>query len=424
MRVGMRARPLRTSAPRACGGLLAAGFALALGPVAARAAEGERVEQLERRVERQEEVIEAQDRRLRELEARVEASEGRGDDTPEAAVTSGSPRVRLSISGQVHRAMNVVDDGDDVDVYHVDSDASNTRLRFSGEGEVSSDLVIVARIEAALSANNSGLVRQGAESGQDRVEIRIGEIQATSRRFGRISIGRGFSASDSSSEVDLSRTIVVSYAGFSNVVGGLRLFDEAAGTRTDVSLNAAFGNIDGLGRENRVTVETPVWRGLQLAAGANTNDRYDAAARWAGRGNGLRAAGAAGYARFAGNDARAHRWSGSFSVLHEATGLNATAASGYEERRTTGHALHLYGKLGWLADFFRVGPTAFGADYGRSVNAPTRQDDGHSIGGMVVQHFEAWGAEIYAQYRWLSLHRNGVDLAPVHAGSTGVRVKF
>ena len=55
---------------------------------------------------------------------------------PTAPVTSGQERVKLAISGQVNRAVNMVDDGDNLKAYYVDNDASNSRARSGRHGQV------------------------------------------------------------------------------------------------------------------------------------------------------------------------------------------------------------------------------------------------------------------------------------------------
>ena len=89
-----------------------------------------------------------------------------------------------------------------------------------------------------------------------------------------------------------------------------------------------------------------------------------------------------------------------------------------------GDPLQTFYKLGWIAKFGSWGPTAFSGDYTRSWNRPTGRDDGHAAGATVVQHFAGWGTEIYVQYRWMDLDRDGADLEEINVGSVGVRVKF
>jgi hypothetical protein len=145
---------------------------------------------------------------------------------------------------------------------------------------------------------------------------------------------------------------------------------------------------------------------------------------WGGPGYGFKAAGAAGFAD-PNEDDTDFQYDGSFSLLHENTGLNLTLSAGLLERDNQGDAQNYYTKLGWLTRFFSFGKTAFGVDYTRSLNLPTGRDDGYSVAAAAVQQFEGFGTEIYLLYRLHSLDR---DVAPsvhdISVGSIGARVKF
>jgi hypothetical protein len=161
-----------------------------------------------------------------------------------------------------------------------------------------------------------------------------------------------------------------------------------------------------------------------VAGSAISDQRYDAALYWGGQGYGFKAAGAAAFAD-PNEDDTDFQYDGSFSLLHEDTGLNLTLSAGLLERANQDDARNLYAKAGWLTRFFSFGETAFGVDYTRSLNLPTGRDDGYSVGAAVVQNFEAYGTEIYLLYRLHSLDR---DVAPsvqdISVGSIGARVKF
>ncbi|MGH0030405.1 MAG: porin [Myxococcota bacterium] len=346
------------------------------------------------------------------------------EETPGNTVTSGSRDVRLAVSGQVNRAINVLDDGHSTDAYHVDNNLSNSRIRFIGTGRVNEDVTVGARLEAAISPNNSGQVDQENQNAGDFFDQRITDVFIESATFGRLSIGKGFSASDGTAEVDLSGTTVAAYASWSDLVSAIRLFDDQADALSTVTIGNVFGSLDGLGRQNRIAYETPRFFGVNLVGGANVDESYDGAIRWAGQGHGFKAAAAGGIADFGSRDPRNYRLSGSASVLHEATGLNLTLSGGMDERRDA-NGSNLYAKVGWLASLFETGSTAFSVDVARSENLPTGDDDGVAVGGAVVQHFDRWGADLYSQFRWIDADRRGaVDFEDVTVGTAGVRVKF
>jgi hypothetical protein len=119
------------------------------------------------------------------------------------------------------------------------------------------------------------------------------------------------------------------------------------------------------------------------------------------------------------------RHSGSFSILHEDTGLNLSISAGKKEHDSQDDATNIFIKAGWLTRFFDVGKTAFSVDYTRGENIPTEDDEGYSIGVAAVQRFEKYGTELYALYRKYSLDRDvEPEVHDINVVSSGARVKF
>jgi hypothetical protein len=105
--------------------------------------------------------------------------------------------------------------------------------------------------------------------------------------------------------------------------------------------------------------------------------------------------------------------------------LNLSLSSGKLERDNQSDPYNLYGKIGWLKDFFPFGWTAFGVDYTRSVNLPTDNDDSYSVGVAVVQQFDKYGTELYALYRLHSLDRDSEpSVHDISVVSIGTRIRF
>jgi hypothetical protein len=400
------------------------------------------VERLERLIKEQQQRLESLQRQLNQLKqtigdvqtgakeadsmAEEHKTEEHGFPAPPAkAITSGQERVKLAISGQVNRAVNIADDGKNTKAYYVDNDVSNSRVRFVGKAMATDDLTIGSRIEVAIAPNESSEVSQGNEESGDFFDQRWAEVWLDSKTYGKLSLGKGDTGSNNSAEVDLSRTDVIQYAGVADIAAGL-LFREknAQNTLTVVSVSDAFQNLDGLSRRSRVRYDTPTIYGVSFAGSLVSDQRYDASLWWGGQGYGFKAAGAAAVS-FPNEDNTDYQYDGSFSLLHEATGLNLTLSAGLQERDNQGDPSNFYAKVGWLTRFFSLGETAFGVDYTRSVNFPTGRDDGYSVGAAAVQEFEDYGGEIYLQYRLYSLDR---DVEPrvqdINVGTIGARVKF
>lgn len=340
-------------------------------------------------------------------------------------VSSGQERVKLAVSGQVNRAVNLVDDGDNTKAYFVDNDVSNSRVRFVGTARMTEDLALGSRIEFAFAPNESSTVTQGNEGGDENyVQGRWAEVSLDSRTWGKLSLGKGDTASNNTSQVDLSRTDVVMYSSVSDIVAGLQFRTRDGKALTGIKISDAFNDQDGLSRQSRLRYDSPSFQGFNLAGSLVSNQRSDAAVFWGGRGLGFKAAGAAAVSDPNQNGADL-RYNGSFSMLHEATGLNLTLSAGMLQRDDRDDAANLYAKLGWIARFFDIGPTAFGVDATRSYNLPAENDEGYSLGAAVVQAIDPFGTELYLQYRLFSLDRSsGPGVEDIGVGTVGARIKF
>ena len=320
--------------------------------------------------------------------------------------------------------MNIVDDGKDTEAYYVDNDNAESRVNFAGTANVTDDLTLGSMIELTIAPNKASDVNQEDEEVGDVFEQRITEATLDSKRFGKLSLGKGFSAAYGSASRDLSRTEVISYVTVADTAGGMLFRQKDDDALTNLPINVAFQSYDGLSRVNRVRYDTPTYHGFHLSAAAVSDQRYDAALWWGGQGYGFKAIGAMGLAD-PNRDDTGLQYDGSFSLLHEDTGLNLTLSTGLQERDNQSDAGNLYGKLGWLTRFFSFGETAFGVDYTRTRNQPTENDDGYSVGAAAVQFFEEYGTDIYLLYRLYSLDRDvEPEVYDINVVSIGARVKF
>jgi hypothetical protein len=355
-------------------------------------------------------------------EAKMEvAAKNPAEDGP--VVTSGQDKVRLAISGQINRMVNVADDGDKTKYYNVDNSNSNSRIRFVGTGEVTEDVTIGTQIELAIGPNQSSKVSQDNEDDGDFFDQRKVEAWVDSKRLGRLTLGKGSTASDGTAEVDLSQTDVIGYSSISDTAGGLK-FRDSDDNLTTTTIGNTFNNFDGLGRQNRVRYDSPGFYGFSLGGSTSSDQRYDGAVRWGGQGYGFKIASAAALADPNQNGVD-YQLNGSVSALHESTGLNLTLSAGTKDTSNQGNPQNFYAKGGWIADFFDFGKTAMSVDYTRSVNLPTRGDDGYSVGAAVVQKIPVFGSELYAQFRIHDLSRdNDPNVQKIYVGSSGARVKF
>jgi predicted porin len=287
------------------------------------------------------------------------------------------------------------------------------------------DLTLGSRIEYAFAPNESSTVSQNSPGGDENyIQGRWAEVSLDSKTYGKLSLGKGDTASNNTSQVDLSRTDVILYSSVSDIVGGMQFRTENGKELTGIEVSDAFNDQDGLSRQSRLRYDTPNFYGFSLAGSVISDQRSDAALFWGGKGLGFKAAAAASVSNPRQDDTDL-RYNGSFSILHEMTGLNLTLSSGILDSETQGNATNLYAKIGWIANLFDFGATAFGVDYTRSENLPSDNDDGYSVGAAVVQPFDKFGTELYIQYRMYSLDQYlGPSVEDINVATIGTRVKF
>jgi hypothetical protein len=410
----------------------AAAVALAPPAVAQDAEDLRQLIELQRQqLETQQQQLEAMERRLEELEQdsfREEFLQGIEPPTPPviaegARVTSGETGIDLAISGQVNRMVTLADDGDKTKLYNVDNDNSSSRIRFVGRGRTDGGLVVGSLIEAQLQPNDSETVnRRNQDTGNVSFESRHVDLFVQHEEFGKVSLGRGDTASNNTAEVDLSGTTVIAYSSISDTAGGLLFYDDDTDALSDTQINDAYSNLDGLSRRDRLRYDTPTLAGFTLSADVISSARYSAGLTWAGQLPDWQMAAAAGYSYPGGGSD--YIIDGSASVLHLPTGLNATVSAGQEARDDRDDASNVYVKLGWKRAFFSFGETAMSIDYAHNTDLDQDGDAFDTVGLFAVQAIEDFGVEFYGGYRFHSLDRDDADFDDIHTVSIGSRIKF
>lgn len=332
-----------------------------------------------------------------------------------AEISSGNDQVSLTLSGQVNRALLWADDGTNSRVLHVDNDNSSTRIRLAGEGQMTPDIRTGAAIEVQFESNSSSdITIDGASGSPDNFTKRKLELYFDHRRFGKLWLGHGSTASDGVSEVDLSGTTVVTYSSIADMAGGIQ-FGGLGGT----PIGDVYSNMDGLGRDDRIRYDTPSFGGFTVSASNADSAKYDVAGRFSGQLNsGLRIAAAVGYAVNKNETIIDSQISGSVSVLL-ASGLSLTGAIGAQDLEVgVRDPQFLYGKLGYA-----WGANAISVDLGYAEEIDALGEEFTTIGAAYVRRFDNAGTEVYigARTHELDTVGNPDDILAVLAGA---RVKF
>jgi hypothetical protein len=412
--------------PLACAVLLA--LASVPGSVLAQDARAADLTQLRELIKLQQQQLESQARALESLRTQVEsiAAAGSGGRPVDAkrqsgVVASGNDKVKLSLSGQVNRGVLVADDGEETDVFHVDNDNSSTRLLFVGEASPDATWTVGTQIEVQMESNSTADINQlNPSTGGTSFTERKLEGYVRHQQYGTLWFGQGDTASNGTSEVDLSGTGVVGYSGIGDMAGGL-LFRDGGGALTAIRIKDVFSNFDGLSRDDRLRYDTPGFGGLKFSASTAANEKWDVAARYAADHGTFKATAALAYA-----DPHASSFdnqvNGSLSLLHD-SGWNATLAVG-ERDHATRDPQFWYAKFGYQATFWPVGKSAFAIDYTETEDVAAVGDTFESYAALFVQSFDKYGTELYSGVRNHSLDRPGLATDDILALLIGARIKF
>ena len=334
------------------------------------------------------------------------------------------------------------------------------------------------------SSTTTLLQNQPQPAGSVSPTIRQGDVFVANRDWGGLRLGFGSTASYQTNEVDLSGTVMANYVGVAEMNGGFSfrqrgaaLVPGGAGGKLVLSPDGAFGpavgsvfnSFTGLARDARIRYDTPVWEGLQLSTSYVDGGAYDAALRLARSFEGFRLVAAVagadathrnhtpaanlGYAgvpagfnggtSLAGVNAApsapvqsdtspngSRHFDGSFSVLHDDSGLSVTMAGGVRDPRyrdPLGKPLSpnlVYAKLGYQRDFFSFGRTAFSVDFINQDELIFNGDSAQSYSLGFVQNIDATATELFASVRRESLRRSFGQFYPITAAWTGARVRF
>ena len=407
---------------------------------------------------------------------------------PAAPISSARDTIKVSLSGQVDRALLYGDDGKSNAVRNVDNIISSTRFRLVGEGRVTPETTLGTNLEMELRPNlsNQQTITQNLPQAAGNVfpTVRQAELFVAGLDWGDVRLGFGSTASYLTNEFDLSGTFIGHYVGIAEQDGGLAfrqkgaaLVPGGAGGKLVLSPDGAFGpavssvfnNFGGLGRDDRIRYDTPVWEGFQFSTSLVDGGSYDAALRMgrnigefrviaavaaadathrthtatANLGYAGVPAGFPGGASLAGTNANpsgpsladvtpngSRHFDGSFSVLHQ-SGLSLTMSGGVRDPRyrdPLGKQLSpnlFYTKLGYQHDFFPFGRTAVSVDFAKQDEVIFSGDTAKSYAVALVQNINSTSTELFASAAYQTLNRTlGGSFHPILAAWTGARIRF
>ncbi|MEQ8698013.1 MAG: porin [Bauldia litoralis] len=424
------------SHPRALGVMKAAllgGTALAL--AGGTGAPASAASMVDRGIERRVSDLEAE---VRLLKNRVKALEDRKLAVPDKIVVSGNSRVKVTLYGQVNRAVRFSFQSRDTEVHHVDNDLSSSRIGILAQGRLFPDMTIGAVTEVEWQENPRSATDDNND-GNETLRARKVELWFTHATMGSLYLGHGDTAAKDIEFLDLSGTdIVASSAGCGD--DGLRFGPGAANVgASGLPFASACLTLDG-SRQNRIMYVSPSIAGFAVKVSHGEQDQFEAAIVYedspfglkdikvvAGfgytyaptKGASIPALGAGSFSQYA----------GSASILHVPTGLSLTFAGGYRTFLGTNavgvaNPHYWYVKGGYQSKFWSMGTTYLSLDFGSYNQMAPGDIHGWSIGGAVVQAVDTAATDLYAGLRYQDAKTAGAGLNGAMTLLIGARIKF
>ena len=381
--------------------------------------------------------------------------EERVADLEATTVRKGNRRVSLKLSGHVNRAVMWWNDGQESNVYSVDNDNSNTRIRLEGSAKIRNDMSAGFYIEWAVQTSGSYAVNQVDDDLPQTAtnagfSIRHAYWWIKHDRLGELHVGQTTTASKDITLIDLGGIGVAAIAD-TGLLGGsmfLRRTDIPGSTGLTTSTWRTFleGGLQAWSGSRLDTVKyvSPTFAGFTFSAAWAEDDFWDVGLRYAGEFNGVRIAAGIGYYEDRDEEADANlddgnrhlkELKGSASIWHVPTGLFVSAAFGHREFGGTDPTMVRTGTLinrpdqdfWWIAggvnkNFFGIGNTSIYAEYsetsdtqaGRVLNLGAglatfnvQSDSTTMWGAGIVQNIDAAAMELYLAYRHFDINATG-----------------
>jgi len=339
-------------------------------------------------------------------------------DKTDKMVTSRLSNVNLGLYGHINKAAMYVNNGETSKWYAVENTNSQTRLGLRANVETLHNWNIGGRIEYGIVANGSSDVNQYNTNNatSTNFKLRWAEVSFMNGAYGKLSLGKGSSASDGSAEVDLSGTTVASYSSYSDMAGSSLWYESSIDLISGLEIGNVFSNFDGLGRTDRIRYDTPSFGGFSLAGSASSGDAFDGALLYNRK---------FGETKLAAAIAAANpgdlipdvdtRYSGSISAMFP-MGFNASFAAGGQSLDDSDRddPTNWFAKLGYQTKFYDAAITSFSIDYGESLDIAQNNDKLKSWALAAVHNIPDWGTELYMAYRGHKLDRDNRDFDDIH----------
>lgn len=410
---------------------------LSLSPASAQTLE--QIEAYEQRIEAQQRQLDAMRAELEELK-RLAAGDHAAEteesapepvllaettpDEKQAFVLRRTDTSVLKVGGRIHRVLMNVDDGISNTRLFIDSDQGPTMLRADISNKFSDELTVSGAIEVGIQGNRSFRVSQDAPNPGTDILVRIGEVVADHKRYGKLSFGRGFAAAWAAPEIDLSGTTPAALLPVGMFSPSLKFANASTNQLSDIQVNQHFIDVERLLLTDRMRYDSPSFAGgMQLSTSLAPDNRWDAALRYYPTTKNWTVRSFATYQSKPFRDVD-DRVDLGFSARHNESGLSLTATWA-NSKLLSGRDSNAYViKGGWLTDLNSLGTTAFSIDYFVAEDQRLVGDKAESMGFFALQKWQAVGIDLYGGYRIYEVSRPDISLNDLNALALGIIFTF
>lgn len=249
--------------------------------------------------------------------------------------------------------------------------------------------------------------------------------------FGTVSVGQGSMVTDGMAGADLSGTSFASTRSVADISAGYSFRVAGTGaTNPGRTVGAVFNDFDG-GRLGRIRYDSPRFGG-GFGVGASVGENilvsgsddlnYDVSLFYDAENGGMTYKGRLGALWVDGRNGNPDNTSvvGSFSALHQDSGINGTIVAGWKDNSGLG-SNYVYTKLGIRRDWISWGETRLSADFFWGNDSVIAGDNGFTWGLQGTQVVDDANMEIYVSYRQHQYEEPGVSYADVGVWGIGGR---
>lgn len=370
----------------------------------------------------------------------------------------------VSWYGQINRGFLGVNDGHNKNIFFVDSAYDNSLAGIKGEARLSDnpdndiksggmlELWVMPNVSNDVTANAVSQLNKHGKSGN--IQFGIVDSWVTSSKAGKISLGRGALASKNTGTVTLSGTDLISYAGASDMAGGMYFHPQGAARSvqsTDPQVGgdgSIFDPLSGGGIKDRVRYDSPKFGAFIISTSIGkypSSDSItkapikkhcaDVALTYEDTVGEFKLKGAAAIIKHSkdNNIQSKTGYDGSFAILHTNTGLNAAVSLGEQRNQidpttqtitNSKNRKFSYIQIGKQTDLITYGKTNFAVDYWSTNNSASDYDKARACSIGVVQKLDKLKTELYFGIRNYKYEKPGQKYDRILAALLGFRISF